>query len=148
MKKLFIVILIMLAAVAANANDLIVGTTFGDVTQRLTTFEYRLSEPVTKYWGTEAIFGVATGFEVFDQNTDLNKYSLGFGANLTNGDAKLSGGYVISYLDGNGLRTAYPGFYGAIDFKISKSWFVQAKYTTIFDTSVGEGWQAGVGVKF
>jgi len=138
----------MLAAMTANASDFIIGTTFGEDAYKLTTFEYRLSEQVTKNWGKEVVFGVVTGFEDLDQNTDVKKYSLALGANLNNGDAKIAGGYVMSYIDAKTSNAAYPGWYASVDFKITKSWFAQVKYTNILDTDVAEGWQGGIGFKF
>lgn len=143
MKKLIYVILLAALCVAANASDIIVGTTFGD-TAKLTTVDYRVYQPVSKYMSSELVFGAAVGFRDLEQNTDVKKYSLGLGANLTNGDAKIAVGYVASYIDGLG---GYPGAYGSVDFKISKDWFVQVKYTAIFNANVAEGWQCSVGFK-
>jgi hypothetical protein len=151
MKKLIYVILLLVAlCVAANASDIIVGTTFGDTAKRLTTVDYRMTQPVSKYWNTEAVFGVATGFEDFDQNTDLNKYSLSLGANLTSGDAVLAGGAVVSYFEQTDIddHEICPGVYASLDFKINSNWFVQGKYTETFNSSLGGGWQGGLGYKF
>ena len=148
MKKLLCVILLVVAlAATANAGDLIVGATFGPNTD-LTTFEYRLDQSYKGAWGNELVFGVATGFDQLNQNTDVNKYSVGLGWNATNGNATIAGGPVISYIDAVGVNNAYAGVYGSVDLKISKSWLAQVKYTEIFGVDIAEGWQAGIGLRF
>jgi opacity protein-like surface antigen len=149
MKRFLCVILLVAAlATAASAGDFIVGATFGGNTTKLTTFEYRLAQPIKSAWGNELTLGVATGFDQLDQNTDVTKYSFGLGWNVTNGNATLAGGYTVNYVNAPGENNAYPGLYGSVDLKVSKSWFVQAKYTTLFGTDVAEGFQGSIGLRF
>lgn len=152
MKKILCVILLIVALATAGSasvsKDIAVGATFGNGDTSLTTVDFRLDQPVKGPWGNELVVGVATGFDNFNQNTDVTRYSVGLGFNVRNDYAKLSVGFAPTYVAGKGDDSAYAGFYSSLDLRVSKSWFAQIKYTDLSGTDVAEGFQGAVGFKF
>ena len=149
MKKFLLVLVLLAVAVsAASAGDFVVGSTFGDKSIKLTTFDYSVTEPLKGSWSSELGIGFATGFNQWKQTEGVKRYTLSVGLGTANKNASFSGGYVIGYVAGANDDCAYPGFYGKVDLKISKSWFAEVKYVQLFGSDVAEGWQGGIGFKF